>query len=682
MTGAERLETLRHLKEEMRHSEFRTSIQKRRDCLSKIVPLLNFNNVYYGNALPIADILGRPGFTSNMYEHAFARMDLIIGQAITELDQGQVARKQSKLRTMNHKRTHTSSANQTEKVSGQPRPIKAFVSYSHKDAELLTQLHEHLSALRRQNLLDEWTDREIHAGGVIDDHVDRQIEQVQLYLLLVSSSFIQSNYCFEKEFTRACERQKAGKAIIVPIIARECDWNIPALKQFKALPDDGKPITSRHWHNVDEAFANVTSGLRRLLETGPFGKSKIRKPPNREKTNFVPTEKHVGDAQREELRKLVDEIVDRLTARKADESENEIKKRKGRHYGIVWSQFNEHFGTEEYGLQSLPNESFDEAKSWLIQYRASKNKNYKRVNPQKYRNTLTKTIYTLAGKLGWSDDQLYVFAAEKVGYAAITGLSDLGNNQLELVRDRIRYESTKSKVKVAQRRILAKTKNSKSFQPDERSRELFTAIVEYVRSQKQPVFGDPNRNYYWACQKVNPIAGLIYFSDRMRTEGELNWLCNEFERHGYTSALKVFQSVLDDEHVQWLSVLKEARHTPQEIKTETQFLDFLVTKWSGNEKWKMAMRAQNAIFESTPSFHFTIESASWGIKGKQFDVTQIVQEYLIERKIDMPCGISILGDPLPYLAKILTIDYRVGDKRFQKIFREGAMISLADLGTS
>jgi hypothetical protein len=41
----------------------------------------------------------------------------------------------------------------------------------------------------------------------------------------------------------------------------------------------------------------------------------------------------------------------------------------------------------------------------------------------------------------------------KIGYATpITGLSDLGNNQLELVRDRVRYEHTKRTVKQAKGR--------------------------------------------------------------------------------------------------------------------------------------------------------------------------------------------------------------------------------------
>lgn len=147
--------------------------------------------------------------------------------------------------------------------------MRAFISYSHKDANLLTQLHEHLAALRRQGLLDTWTDREICAGDVIDDHVSAEIEDAELYLLLVSSSFINSNYCFDKEFARALVRQKAGKARIVPVIVRECDWQIPELRQFKALPEDGKAVVSRHWHSMDEGFRNVADGLRSLLEKQP-----------------------------------------------------------------------------------------------------------------------------------------------------------------------------------------------------------------------------------------------------------------------------------------------------------------------------------------------------------------------------------------------------------------------------
>src|SRR5436305_2411075 len=32
------------------------------------------------------------------------------------------------------------------------------------------------------------------------------------------------------------------------------------------LPTEGKPVASAHWHNQDEAFANVVTGLRQVIE--------------------------------------------------------------------------------------------------------------------------------------------------------------------------------------------------------------------------------------------------------------------------------------------------------------------------------------------------------------------------------------------------------------------------------
>src|SRR2546421_12708253 len=64
------------------------------------------------------------------------------------------------------------------------RNIRAFISYSHDDAALLTLLHKHLATLRREQMLSTWTDREILAGGLIDAHVAEELENAQLYLLL------------------------------------------------------------------------------------------------------------------------------------------------------------------------------------------------------------------------------------------------------------------------------------------------------------------------------------------------------------------------------------------------------------------------------------------------------------------------------------------------------------------
>jgi hypothetical protein len=160
-----------------------------------------------------------------------------------------------------------SKANVVEKEPRQAArtPTRAFVSYSHHDEDMLHQFQIHLSALKHLELLEVWSDRETLGGGVVDPRIREQLERAQLFLLLISKDFLASEYCCKIELKRALERQQEGVATIIPIIVRECDWDIPELRQFKALPKDGKPVDSRHWRNSDEAFTNVATGIRLLL---------------------------------------------------------------------------------------------------------------------------------------------------------------------------------------------------------------------------------------------------------------------------------------------------------------------------------------------------------------------------------------------------------------------------------
>jgi len=88
ITKDDRLLELQRQRNLLRAPEFRTSVQSHRDILSAIVPLLNFNDVYYSNAFPIADVLSRPNFSSRAYDQAYAQIDSIVSQAIAELEHG------------------------------------------------------------------------------------------------------------------------------------------------------------------------------------------------------------------------------------------------------------------------------------------------------------------------------------------------------------------------------------------------------------------------------------------------------------------------------------------------------------------------------------------------------------------------------------------------------------------
>ncbi|MEM1181352.1 MAG: SUMF1/EgtB/PvdO family nonheme iron enzyme [Acidobacteriota bacterium] len=141
--------------------------------------------------------------------------------------------------------------------------IDVFISYSHRDEELLEELRAHLSPLVREGLVNTWHDRMIRPGVRWKDELDHRLERSEVILLLVSAYFISSDYCYELEMSRALERHHTGGAIAVPIILRACDWKSLPFGEIQALPTDIEPVTS--WQDIHAAFHNVVNGLREVI---------------------------------------------------------------------------------------------------------------------------------------------------------------------------------------------------------------------------------------------------------------------------------------------------------------------------------------------------------------------------------------------------------------------------------
>jgi hypothetical protein len=139
-----------------------------------------------------------------------------------------------------------------------------FFSYSHKDEPLRDELEKHLAMLKREGAITAWHDRGIKAGEHIDAAIDKHLEQADVILLLVSSDFLASEYCYSIEMNRAMKRHEAGQAKVIPIILRSCDWHPAPFGKLLAAPTDGKPVTS--WRDQDEAFLDITKAIRKALE--------------------------------------------------------------------------------------------------------------------------------------------------------------------------------------------------------------------------------------------------------------------------------------------------------------------------------------------------------------------------------------------------------------------------------
>ena len=144
------------------------------------------------------------------------------------------------------------------------KPVELFYSYSHKDEELRDELERHLSILKRQGVIAGWHDRRIGAGKEWKGQIDAHLNSAAVILLLVSSDFLASDYCYDVEMKRALERHDAGEARVIPVILRAVDWKGAPFGKLQCLPTDAKPVTS--WSNRDEAFRDVAQGIRKAVE--------------------------------------------------------------------------------------------------------------------------------------------------------------------------------------------------------------------------------------------------------------------------------------------------------------------------------------------------------------------------------------------------------------------------------
>jgi hypothetical protein len=141
---------------------------------------------------------------------------------------------------------------------------KVFFSYSHIDEALRDKLEVQLTVLKRQGLIEPWHDRRMIAGDELNFEIDKNLEEADVILLLVSPDFLASAYCYNIEKAHALRRVRDGTARLISIILRPCEWDQTDLPKYVLTPKDGKPITL--WANEDEAFLDVARSIRKAIQ--------------------------------------------------------------------------------------------------------------------------------------------------------------------------------------------------------------------------------------------------------------------------------------------------------------------------------------------------------------------------------------------------------------------------------
>jgi O-acetyl-ADP-ribose deacetylase (regulator of RNase III) len=148
--------------------------------------------------------------------------------------------------------------------SSRQKAAAVFVSYAREDEQLRKKLSDHLGGLRQGGYISEWSDGKLIPGQEWAPEIIRQLDGADIILLLITSSFLGSEFIGRVELARALERHSRGEAIVIPVILKPADWQSANLEGLQALPKDGKPVNT--WADPDTAYLNIAQGLRRTID--------------------------------------------------------------------------------------------------------------------------------------------------------------------------------------------------------------------------------------------------------------------------------------------------------------------------------------------------------------------------------------------------------------------------------
>jgi TIR domain-containing protein len=120
---------------------------------------------------------------------------------------------------------------------------RLFISYSHRDADMLDRLLVHLRPLERAGLLDAWNDTRIAAGADWKREIQNALRHARTAILLISADFLASDFVVSDELPELLRAAETRGTLILPIIVKPSRFaRDPTLNRFQAVNRPEAPL--------------------------------------------------------------------------------------------------------------------------------------------------------------------------------------------------------------------------------------------------------------------------------------------------------------------------------------------------------------------------------------------------------------------------------------------------------
>jgi hypothetical protein len=152
-----------------------------------------------------------------------------------------------------------------EKPSQNRPRTNVFISYSHVDTNWLNKLRVHLKPLER-NGIEIWDDNKIKPGANWHEEIKNALKSTKVALLLVSGSFLASDFIINNELPNLLWAAKNEGATILSLIISPCRFEeTTSISQFQALNAPSKPLRAMNTNERDVLFVKVAKTIENIL---------------------------------------------------------------------------------------------------------------------------------------------------------------------------------------------------------------------------------------------------------------------------------------------------------------------------------------------------------------------------------------------------------------------------------
>ncbi len=141
---------------------------------------------------------------------------------------------------------------------------RIFVSYAEEDEAFCKAFEKHIWPLQQRDKLIIWSKGQLKAGMQTDEVQQRELENANIIVLLVSADYFYNRDIWNVELKTALARSERGECKLAVVVVQACDWKATELAKIHHLNhgrEVGDPGAAQAWVDVVEA-------LRGILKTG------------------------------------------------------------------------------------------------------------------------------------------------------------------------------------------------------------------------------------------------------------------------------------------------------------------------------------------------------------------------------------------------------------------------------